>query len=132
MFFSQVSIFSFLSRYKIWDLKFLFKMCRTAVVIIHWKQDWIMKLLQERCIWLKGCHLEGNSINEAHIIQPSCSKQGYFQVRSGCSGSCPVDLWLSPNVEIAQVLGNLSQCLNTLILDFFSLSLSFSLANRES
>lgn len=55
---------------------FLFKMGKTALLIFHWKQTSIIKSLQERPIWLKSFYLEGNSINEGLISQPSCSEQG--------------------------------------------------------
>lgn len=33
-------------------------------------------IMQEKCMWLKGYHLEDSSINKALIvIQPFCSKQ---------------------------------------------------------
>lgn len=50
------------------------------MVIIHWKLDWTNGIVQEKCLWLKGYHLEDSCINEALIIiiQPSCSKQDLF------------------------------------------------------
>lgn len=88
-------------RHFLWLYTYIWPFCtkRLAVLVQRnagkYFRDKLSQLAFRIVAWFK---VEGNTVNA--VVSPECSKQG--QLRSGCSGLCPAEFWLSTKTRVFQ------------------------------
>lgn len=88
-------------RHFLWLYTYIWPFCtkRLAVLVQRnagkYFRDKPSQLAFRIVAWFK---VEGNTVNA--VVSPVCLKQG--QLRSGCSGLCPAEFWLSTKTRVFQ------------------------------
>lgn len=63
------------------------------------------------------------------VFWNTCSQQGNFKHRAGCSGPCALEFWISPVLEIHSLWALLLQCCISFLGNFFLKKNDFSCCN---